>query len=155
MPSIPECKAIEDYISEMLQQGFIQPLSRGKKDGDLRLCIDHCAVNFQIISQPDLRSAYNLVCIRAGDEWKTTFKSLVWDKPAYKAFDRFKNTLSTAPLLKHPDPHSPFTVKVDASTTRVGAVLSQLYGEPPRLYPCAFRRSCPRQTTASCHQARS
>ncbi|KAL0195116.1 hypothetical protein M9458_008688, partial [Cirrhinus mrigala] len=35
-------------------------------------------------------------------------------------------------------PELPFTVEVDASTTRVGAVLSQAVGEPPLLHPCAF-----------------
>lgn len=44
---------------------------------------------------------------------------------------------STA-LLIHPDPEKPFVVEVDASTTRVGAVLSQQQGKPSRLNPCAF-----------------
>ncbi|KAL0161850.1 hypothetical protein M9458_041246 [Cirrhinus mrigala] len=49
-----------------------------------------------------------------------------------------KEIFSTAPTLHHPDPELSFTVEVDASTTGVGAVLSQAVGEPPLLHPCAF-----------------
>ncbi len=44
----------------------------------------------------------------------------------------------TAPILHHPDPDLEFTVEVDASSTGIGAVLSQRQGNPPKLYPCAF-----------------
>lgn len=66
-------------------------------------------------------------------------KSLAWHQPAHEAFEKLKTTFSpTAPLLQHPDPQRPFSVEVDSSTTRVGAVLSQLSGKPPRLTPCAY-----------------
>ncbi|KAI2643005.1 Transposon Tf2-8 polyprotein [Labeo rohita] len=65
-------------------------------------------------------------------------RSISWNPSAHEAFLHLKKIFSTAPLLHHPDPELPFTVEVDASTTGVGAVLSQAVGEPPLLHPCAF-----------------
>lgn len=49
-----------------------------------------------------------------------------------------KTTFTTAPILKHPDPTKPFVVEVDASEAGVGAILSQRFGENPKLHPVAF-----------------
>ncbi|KAK3544089.1 hypothetical protein QTP86_001255, partial [Hemibagrus guttatus] len=65
-------------------------------------------------------------------------KSLAWSPAAEKAFNLLKRAFTTTPLLVHPDPDKPFIVEVDASTTGVGAVLSQQQGNPSRLHPCAF-----------------
>ncbi|KAK3523803.1 hypothetical protein QTP70_010025 [Hemibagrus guttatus] len=43
-----------------------------------------------------------------------------------------------APILRHPDPDLPFVVEVDASSSRLGAVLSQRHGERGKLHPYAF-----------------
>ncbi len=319
--SLPEQKAMEEYIEEALKRGYIRPSTSpaassfffvAKKDGGLRPCIDYRALNnitvkfryplplvpaalehlrgATIFTKLDLRSAYNLIRIREGDEWKTAFvtptghyeylvmpyglvnapsvfqdfmhevlreylhrfvlvyiddiliysrslaehrhhiaevlqrlrqfhlflkaekcsfhqssvqflgyhidssgirmdegkveairtwpqpttikelqrflgfsnfyrrfiqnystltgpltnllrnkpKSLSWSTAANEAFERLKTSFTQAPILVHPDPERPFIVEVDASTTGVGAVLSQQQGNPSRLHPCAF-----------------
>ncbi|KAI2646367.1 Transposon Tf2-8 polyprotein [Labeo rohita] len=65
-------------------------------------------------------------------------RRLTWDPAAHEAFQHIKKLFSTAPLLHHPNPNLPFTVEADASTTGVGAVLSQAVGESSILHPCAF-----------------
>ncbi len=59
--SIPERKAMEEYIKEALNQGYIRPSSSpvassfffvGKKDGGLRPCIDYRALNSQTVKLP-------------------------------------------------------------------------------------------------------
>ncbi|KAK3510954.1 hypothetical protein QTP70_027807, partial [Hemibagrus guttatus] len=307
--SIPEEKAMEEYIKEALSQGYIRQSTSpaassfffvAKKDGGLRPCIDYRALNkitvkfryplplipsvlerlrgATVFTKLDLRSAYNLIRIREGDEWKTAFvtptghyeylvmpyglvnapsmfqdfmhavpreflhysrsmaehrrhveevlqwlrdyhlflkaekcvfhqssiqflgyvidhsgvrmdegkvaavqnwpiptsvkdlqrflgfadfyrrfirnyspitspltsllqnkpKSLTWNPATSQAFDTLKTAFTTAPLLVHPNPELPFIVEVDASTTGVGAVLSQQQGNPRTLHPCAF-----------------
>ncbi|KAK3543848.1 hypothetical protein QTP70_030068 [Hemibagrus guttatus] len=65
-------------------------------------------------------------------------KSLPWTSSAEEAFNTLKEAFTTVPLLVHPDPDRPFIVEMDASTTGVGAVLSQQQGNPSCLHPCAF-----------------
>ncbi len=63
---------------------------------------------------------------------------LQWTAVAHKAFDQLKHQFTTAPILHHPDPNSPFVVEVDASNIGIGAILSQRQGDPAKLYPCAY-----------------
>ncbi len=63
---------------------------------------------------------------------------LVWTPAAIADFQKLKERFTTAPILHHPDPEREFTVEVDASSTGIGAILSQRHGDPSKLYPCAF-----------------
>ncbi|KAK3547073.1 hypothetical protein QTP86_009905 [Hemibagrus guttatus] len=65
-------------------------------------------------------------------------KRLTWTDQARVAFQQLKDCFTTAPILRHPDPDLPFVVEVDASSSGLGAVLSQSHGGPGKLHPCAF-----------------
>ncbi|KAL0160140.1 hypothetical protein M9458_043865, partial [Cirrhinus mrigala] len=69
---------------------------------------------------------------------KRGISRLAWTPPAIQAFLDLRQRFTSAPILHHPDPNRPFLVEVDASSTGVGAVLSQRQGQPPRTYPCAY-----------------
>lgn len=61
-----------------------------------------------------------------------------WSSTAEKVFSGLKSRFSSAPILIFPDPKRHFVVEVDATDSRVGAVLSQWSVEVQKLHPCAF-----------------
>ena len=90
-----ETKATEEYIHEALQQGFIRtstsPASAGfffvaRKDErmvtkyryplPLVLTAIEQLRGAWFFTKLDLQSAYDLICIREGDEWKTAFSPI-------------------------------------------------------------------------------
>ncbi|KAK3565462.1 hypothetical protein QTP86_009678 [Hemibagrus guttatus] len=83
-------------------------------------------------------NGYSSVTSPLTDLLRNKPKALIWTPAATHAFQTLKQAFTTAPLLVHPDPERPFIVEVDASTTGVGAVLSQQQGNPRKLHPCAF-----------------
>ncbi len=83
-------------------------------------------------------SNYSTITSPLTDLLKGKTKSLAWNPNATEAFNKLKHAFTSAPLLVHPSPKLPFIVEVDASTTGVGAVLSQQQETPLKLHPCAF-----------------
>ncbi len=81
---------------------------------------------------------YSSITSPLSDLLRNKPKSLSWSPVATEAFEALKKAFTCAPLLIHPDPSRPFIVEVDASTTGVGAVLSQQQGTPAKISPCAF-----------------
>ncbi len=81
---------------------------------------------------------YSSIASPLTDLLKLKPKLLSWTPSATEAFNTLKETFITAPILVHPDPDKAFVVEVDASTTGVGAMLSQQQGTPAKLHPCAF-----------------
>ncbi|KAK3561496.1 hypothetical protein QTP86_005997 [Hemibagrus guttatus] len=65
-------------------------------------------------------------------------RKLCWTEQAQAAFSQLKQSLTTAPILSHPDPNIPFIVEVDASNYGIGAILSQRQGNPGKAHPCAL-----------------
>lgn len=65
-------------------------------------------------------------------------KVLSWNSEAQETFNALKTAFTTAPLLCHPNPDRVFILEVDASTTGVGAILSQHQENSTKPMPCAF-----------------
>ncbi|KAK3545548.1 hypothetical protein QTP70_008157 [Hemibagrus guttatus] len=65
-------------------------------------------------------------------------RRLSWSDQAQAAFIKLKDSFTTASILHHPHPDLLFVVEVDASSSGIGAVLSQRQGIPGKLHPCAF-----------------
>ncbi len=57
--------------------------------------------------------------------FKNGQQHLVWTPTAISAFQELRERFTSAPILHHPDPELEFIVEVDASSTGIGAVLSQ------------------------------
>ena len=70
-----------------------------------------------------------------------TKKPWVWMKQQQSAFDKLKDALVSPPVLSYPDFTRPFIVRTDASTSGLGAVLCQDFGdkEGPRVIAYASR----------------
>lgn len=82
-----ELEALREYLDENLKKGFIRPsespagapiLFVKKKDGSLRMCVDYRGINKITIKNRyplPLIAELNLLRIKAGEEWKTAFRT--------------------------------------------------------------------------------
>ncbi|KAK3556462.1 hypothetical protein QTP70_008257 [Hemibagrus guttatus] len=65
-------------------------------------------------------------------------RKLLWTPQAREAFTRLKQSFTTAPIVRHPEPYLPFVVELDASSCGIGSMLSQRHETPSKLHSCAF-----------------
>ncbi|KAK3545337.1 hypothetical protein QTP70_004058 [Hemibagrus guttatus] len=119
--------------------------SHGREEGDRRPRLAHShyregapAISGVANFYRRFINGYSSVTSPLTDLLRNKPKALIWTPATTHAFQTLKQAFTTAPLLVHPDPELPFIVEVDASTTGVGAVLSQQQGNPRKLHPCAF-----------------
>lgn len=61
-----------------------------------------------------------------------------WSPTADKVFSTLKELFTTAPILMLPDTKRQFIMEVDASSSGVGAILSQRAEHDNKIHPCAF-----------------
>nr|KYP50846.1 Transposon Ty3-I Gag-Pol polyprotein [Cajanus cajan] len=148
------------WVRKNLSPCVVLVLLVPKKDGKWRMCYDNRAINnitvkyrhpiprlddmldelhgAIIFSKVDLKSGYNQIRIKEGDEWKTAFKTkrfvpnfstlasplndlvkknveFIWGEKQENAFITLKHKLTHAPLLALPDFSKTFELECDAS----------------------------------------
>ncbi len=62
----------------------------------------------------------------------------VWDDSCQQAFEYLKNSLTSRPILRVPDPDRPFRIECDASDFAIGAVLTQKDEISGKWFPVAY-----------------
>jgi len=61
-----------------------------------------------------------------------------WEQTKHNAFDKLKQSVTSAPVLVSPDSTKPFRIEADSSDFATGAVLSQISAEDDKWHPVAF-----------------
>lgn len=69
---------------------------------------------------------------------KGAAKKLLWNSATDKGFKHLKETFTTAPILKDPNPELLFVVEVNISEDGVAAALSQITVDKLKLHPVDF-----------------
>ncbi|KAK3539000.1 hypothetical protein QTP86_023601 [Hemibagrus guttatus] len=138
--SLPEAKDMEDYIEAALVVGHIRPSTSPavtKWPSPTTVWELQRFLGFANFYRRFIRN-YSSVAGPLTSLLRGKPKRLAWTDQARMAFQQLKDCFTTAPILRHPDPDLPFVVEVDASSSGLGAVLSQRHGKPGKLHPCAF-----------------
>ncbi|KAL2243926.1 UNVERIFIED_CONTAM: Retrovirus-related Pol polyprotein from transposon 17.6 [Sesamum indicum] len=65
--------------------------------------------------------------------------TFTFDEECMKAFDKLKDSLTSAPVIRPPDWNHPFEIMCDASNHAIGAVLGQKIGKDPHVIYYASR----------------
>lgn len=73
--------------------------------------------------------AHPIMCMLWGNP-----KCLIWNSAAEQVLILLKTAFTTSPTLKHSDPSKSFNMNVDTSETGVCAILSQRFGDKPKLF---------------------
>lgn len=69
---------------------------------------------------------------------KGATRNLKCNQEAEKTVSSLNEAFTTVLILKHPNPEVPFIVEVHASEIGVGPILSQRFGDKPKMHPVAF-----------------
>ncbi|KAJ9526612.1 hypothetical protein QJQ45_017610 [Haematococcus lacustris] len=77
---------------------------------------------------------------------------VAWGQAQQSAFDALKQALITTPVLIAPDPSQPYTLRCDASTVGIGAVLSQGTGSAERVVAYYSRKLLPAEQKYPTHE---
>lgn len=81
---------------------------------------------------------YNMIAWPLNFLLKGKPKKLPWSESAREAFTKLKISFTTAPILHHPVPETSFIVEVDASSCRIGDVLSQHHPDSGKMHLCIY-----------------
>ncbi|KAJ9534914.1 hypothetical protein QJQ45_029577 [Haematococcus lacustris] len=139
-----ELAELKQQIGELLDKGFIRPstspyasgvLLVRKKDGSFRMCIDYRPLT--ALTRADGHDKQGVVA---------------WGQAQQSAFDALKQALVSAPILIAPDPSQPYTLRCDASSVGIGAVLSQGTGSAERVVAYHSRKLLPAERNYPTHE---
>ena len=114
----------------------MQQFPRPQNSTDLKSFIGLCSYyrrfirNFASIARP-------LTTLMGGDP-RAKKKPIEWSEECERAFIDLKEAMTSAPVLRYPDPEKPYIIETDASKQGLGAVLEQRHEENGALQPVAF-----------------
>ncbi|XP_036143394.1 uncharacterized protein K02A2.6-like [Monomorium pharaonis] len=122
----------------------IQEVFRRLREARLRLnpdkckfCVDQLTYLGHVVDREGIRTDPDKT--KAIAEWEPPRNVKQWGTNQQEAFNDLKRTLTTAPVLACPDFSRQFVLQTDASTTGLGAVLTQNFPEGERVIAYASR----------------